>query len=130
MDISTCKENDQIFFKNENGTILDYRSPYNPLNELIVSCEHATNELPYGYRWSPNDEYFKNEHWGLDIGALNLAKELGMNLKTFVVHSLYSRLLVDVNRSLLSETLFRKEGDGKKVELNEDLNELEESTRL
>jgi len=46
------------------------------------------------------------------------------------VHSLYSRLLCDVNRSPASETIFRTVGDSKKIELNQDLTDEEEEKRL
>ncbi len=58
----------------------------NPDSNLIVVCEHATNHLPEDYRWSENDtKYFKDEHWGSDLGALSLAQTLAKELNGILV---------------------------------------------
>ena len=114
-----------------NAKIIDYRDPLNPNNNIIMTCEHATNTLPEGYSWDENDErYFKNEHWGSDIGALDMGKAIAAELKCVYVHSLYSRLFVDVNRTIVSDALFRKSGDGKEVSLNKNLTPEEEQKRI
>jgi len=114
-----------------NAKIVDYRDPLNPNNDILITCEHATNALPEGYSWDENDErYFKNEHWGQDIGAYDMGNALAAELKCVFVHSLYSRLLIDVNRSMVSDTLFRRSGDGKEVSLNKDLTLEEEQKRI
>lgn len=115
----------------ENAKILDYRDPESPNNQVLITCEHATNDLPEDYSWSENDKRnFVDEHWGLDIGAFQMAHALAKDLKCVFVHSLYSRLLLDTNRSIVSDTLFRKFGDGKEVELNKDLTFEEEQARI
>jgi len=115
----------------ENAKIYDYRDPLSPNNKVVITCEHATNDLPEGYSWTAHDErYFVNEHWGLDIGALEMGKEMAKELKCVFVHSLYSRLLIDTNRSIVSDTLFRRHGDGKEVDLNKDLTFEEEQRRI
>lgn len=115
----------------ENARIFDYRDPSNPNDSVIITCEHATNDLPEPYSWTDHDtRYFKEEHWGLDIGALNMANALAMELKCVFVHSLYSRLLLDTNRSIVSDTLFRRNGDGEEVDLNKDLIYEEEQNRI
>jgi len=115
----------------ENAKILDYRDPTAPNNHIVITCEHATNDLPEDYSWSENDKRnFVDEHWGLDIGAFDAAHTLAKELKCVFVHSLYSRLLLDPNRTIVSDTLFRKFGDGKEVELNKDLTFEEEQKRI
>jgi len=115
----------------ENAKILDYRDPANPNDHIVLTCEHATNNLPDDYSWSENDKRnFVDEHWGLDIGAFEAAHALAKELKCVFVHSLYSRLLLDPNRSIVSDTLFRKFGDGKEVELNKDMTFEEEQKRM
>jgi len=115
----------------ENARIVDYRDPANPNNDFIITCEHATNVLPEGYSWDENDQrHFANEHWGLDIGAYDMANALAAELKCVFVHSLYSRLLIDVNRTMVSDTLFRKTGDGKEVSLNKGMTLEEEQKRI
>jgi predicted N-formylglutamate amidohydrolase len=115
----------------ENAKILDYRDPHNLNNHIVITCEHATNNLPDDYSWSENDKRnFVDEHWGLDIGAFEAAHNLAKELKCVFVHSLYSRLLLDPNRSIVSDTLFRRFGDGKEVDLNKDMTFEEEQKRI
>jgi len=115
----------------ENARIVDYRDPSNPNNKIVVTCEHARNVLPDEYSWTENDKrYFVNDHWGYDIGAYDMANALASELKCVFVHSLYSRLLLDPNRSIVSDTLFRRSGDGREVELNKDLTYEEEQERI
>jgi len=115
----------------ENAKIIDYRDPQNPNNHIVLTCEHATNNLPDDYSWSENDKRnFVDEHWGLDIGAFDAAHALAKELKCVFVHALYSRLLLDPNRTIVSDTLFRRFGDGKEVDLNKDLTFEEEQKRI
>jgi len=59
--------------------------------------------------FTDNDlKHFVNDHWGYDIGAFQMADALAKELKCVFVHSLYSRLLLDPNRSIVSDSLFRK----------------------
>jgi predicted N-formylglutamate amidohydrolase len=115
----------------ENAKIIDFRDPTDPNNKVVITCEHASNDLPEEYSWSENDRrYFINEHWGLDIGAYEMAKALAAELKCVMVHSLYSRLLIDTNRSIVADTLFRRIGDGREVDLNKDLTCEEQQKRI
>jgi predicted N-formylglutamate amidohydrolase len=114
-----------------NGTIYDCRESSSPLNKIMLTCEHATNELPPEYQWSKNDENnFLRTHWAYDIGAIELAKAVAEELKIMLVHTNYSRLIIDTNRPIASDTLFRLQGDGKTVELNKELSPDEERTRI
>jgi len=115
----------------ENAKIVDYRDPENPNNEVVITCELAFNTLPDEYSWTEHDErHFVNEHWGYDIGAFQMADALAAELKCVFVHSLYSRLLIDPNRTLVADTLFRKNGDGEEVDINKDLTYEEEQKRI
>jgi len=115
----------------ENARIVDFRDPANPNNKIVVTCEHAKNELPDEYSWTENDKkYFVDEHWGYDIGAFEMAKALAEDLKCVFVHSLYSRLLLDPNRSIVADSLFRKNGDGQELDLNKDITYEEEQKRI
>jgi len=115
----------------ENAKIEDFRDPENPNNAIVITAEHASNALPEGYSWTENDRtYFANEHWGSDPGSLDVALYLAKELKCVLVYSLYSRLLIDVNRSYAADTLFRTEGDGHTVDLNKDLTYEEEQNRI
>lgn len=74
--------------------------------KLILTCEHASNLLPPQY-----DSLFKNEknrlktHEGYDIGAFEVYKSL-QHLADFSWHYPWSRLLIEVNRSLHHPKLF------------------------
>jgi len=115
----------------ENARIVDYRDPQNPNNKLIITCEHAHNVLPDEYSWTENDKrHFVDDHWGYDLGAYEMANALASELKCVFVHSLYSRLLIDPNRHIVSDTLFRRNGDGHEVDLNKDLTYEEEQNRI
>jgi len=115
----------------ENARIVDFRDPANPNNKIVVTCEHAKNELPDEYSWTENDrKHFVNEHWGYDIGAYNMGEALAKEMKCVFVHSLYSRLLLDPNRSIVADSLFRKNGDGQEIDLNKDITYEEEQKRI
>jgi len=115
----------------ENAKIVDFREKENPNNLIVITCEHASNELPEGYIWTENDRtYFADQHWGYDPGSLDMALYLAKELKCVVVYSLYSRLLLDVNRNITADTLFRKNGDGQIIDLNKDITYEEEQKRI
>jgi len=115
----------------ENAKILDFRDPTNPNNKIALICEHASNNLPEGYTWSDNDRtHFANENWAWDQNALENAVYLASELKCVLVHSLYSRLLIDVDRDIPSEDLFLKHADGAVIELNAGMSQEEELNRI
>jgi len=121
----------QLRTEYENAKIDDFRDPQNLNNSIVITCEHASNALPDEYSWTENDRtYFANDHWGYDPGSLDVALHLAKELKCVLVRSLYSRLLIDVNRSLAADTLFRTEGDAQVVDLNRDLTYDEEQKRI
>jgi len=127
------QDTNQFVFRTdyENAKIVDYRDPDCPNNTVLVTCEHASNELPEEYSWTESDrKYFVNEHWGYDPGAYDMANALAAELKCVFLHSTYSRLLIDPNRSIIADTLFRKNGDGKEVDINKDLTYEEQQKRI
>lgn len=73
---------------------------------LILTCEHATNVLPSSYAWPfKNEQDRLNTHEGFDIGAFEVYKSL-QDLADFSFHYPWSRLLIEVNRSLHHPNLF------------------------
>ena len=97
---------------------------------VALSCEHASQRLPEPYSWSEADQRLVGTHWAFDLGARELTLALARHLKVPAVLSRFSRLLIDPNRSLDSETLFRKVAEGRPVELNTDLTDEEKERRL
>jgi predicted N-formylglutamate amidohydrolase len=75
--------------------------------KIITTCEHGGNHIPGQYR-----DYFTkaaedlNSHLGIDFGALDVFRDLTGKTSDFSIYSEVSRLLVDLNRSLNSPTLF------------------------
>lgn len=74
---------------------------------LLLTCEHGGNEIPE--RWA---RHFRGQskrlatHEGLDIGAAAVARRVATSLDAPLLLSTTSRLLVDLNRSIGSETIF------------------------
>lgn len=76
----------------------------------ILSCEHASNDLPEAYK----DLYalsFRQTHRGYDRGAFDAFKALQASLNLWGIAGDYSRLLIDLNRSLDSPGLFSFRSD-------------------
>jgi predicted N-formylglutamate amidohydrolase len=78
---------------------------------LIITCEHAGNEIPENYRYlfKNADEEIKS-HRGWDPGAANVASSMGADLGIPVFLHTTTRLLVEANRSLKSPQLFSEYG--------------------
>ncbi len=79
---------------------------------LIVICDHATNLVPPEYGMLGLDDIQLNRHIGYDIGALEVALELGRRLEATVISTRFSRLLVDPNRGEDDPTLVMQLSDG------------------
>lgn len=108
----------------------DYRTQTHWGQRVMVTCEHASNHLPEPYTWSQGDADFKHTHWAYDPGAADTAKLLAQRLETIAVLSKFTRLLLDANRTLYSETLFRKACDGRPLDLNTALTAEERYSRI
>jgi predicted N-formylglutamate amidohydrolase len=78
--------------------------------EFVFTCEHSSNKLPTDMSWG-DDKELQNMHWACDLGALDLAIYLAKLYKTYLVYPEYSRLLLDVNRVVVSKSMFRTELD-------------------
>lgn len=101
-----------------------------PKSPVFLTCEHASQRLPEGYRWHPHDERLVGTHWAYDLGAAEITRELAAALGAPAVLSRFSRLLLDPNRSEDSPTLFLAEAEGAPVELNRDLDAAERERRI
>jgi predicted N-formylglutamate amidohydrolase len=99
---------------------MDYQVHPNTLGKnFIITCEHASNLLPEGMKWSENDNFFSKRHNAVDIGACLVAIEISQRLKCPSSVARYSRLYLDLNRSLNSDTLRVKDCHGFRLELNQ-----------
>jgi len=74
--------------------------------KTIITCEHATNDIPDVYLKAFAGEKTRlATHEGYDIGALSVAKLLAKKAG-FSQYGKASRLLIDLNRSLNNPELF------------------------
>ncbi|SDU22912.1 N-formylglutamate amidohydrolase [Halopseudomonas salegens] len=68
---------------------------------LVITCEHASNQVPAAYRnLFVNCRAILASHRGFDPGAQVMAKAMGIHFGAPLLSAVTSRLLVDLNRSL------------------------------
>ena len=73
---------------------------------LILTCEHASNKLPAAFKSAVPAEVLKT-HRAYDIGALAVFRKLMKFAKPeFHSEGKYSRLFVDLNRTLTNKSAF------------------------
>jgi predicted N-formylglutamate amidohydrolase len=71
------------------------------VDRLIVTCEHAGNDVPDAYRpLFAGHEHLLPTHRGWDPGALELAREMAERYGAPLYFDTTTRLLVDLNRSV------------------------------
>ena len=97
---------------------------------ILVTCDHATNLIPPEYGKLGLDGIQLNRHIGYDIGALEVALELGRLLGATVIWSRFSRLLIDPNRGEDDPTLIMQLSDGAIVPGNARLDDAERARRI
>lgn len=66
---------------------------------VLYTCEHASNRVPTPWRPRAHDRILLSWHWGYDIGAAAVTRELVRLGRGAGVLSRFSRLLVDPNRA-------------------------------
>ena len=75
--------------------------------KFIFSCEHASNKIPLKYNYLfKGKENIILSHRGYDIGVYEIAKKISSQLKTKFFYGKYSRLLIDLNRTLNNTKIF------------------------
>ena len=103
-------------------------SPLGSALRVLVTCEHASQRLPDGLALPPADSHLLGSHWSVDLGAEECVRELlqrcasaAAGLVLVGLLSRCSRLVVDVNRPVDSETLIRTTAEGRSIQLNSQL---------
>ncbi|MEM7433922.1 MAG: N-formylglutamate amidohydrolase [Myxococcota bacterium] len=99
-------------------------------SRVVLTCEHAGSALPAPWSWPEADLRLIGTHWSCDLGADSLTRNLAEALGAPAVVSRFTRLLVDPNRPLDSDTLFRSEADGLPVELNTSITTADRERRI
>lgn len=97
---------------------------------VALTCEHASNALPPGWRWDAKDRALQDTHWAFDLGAKDLTLRLASALQAPAIIANFSRLFADANRPLDSATLFRNKADGATIGLNAEITGREREGRL
>lgn len=90
--------------------------------QLIITCEHAGNEVPEEYRhlFEHSPETLQT-HRAIDIGALELTNTIAKKMEQEAYLHTVTRLLVDLNRSVQSPTLFSEFTKGESLSVREDI---------
>ncbi|MEE2787325.1 MAG: N-formylglutamate amidohydrolase [Myxococcota bacterium] len=110
-------------------TVECFGDPGGAHGPFVITCEHASNNVA-GYASGASDERLLKQHWGWDIGALAIAKNICQTLDCVGVATLFSRLLLDVNRSLDSNTLIVERCGLEEVGFNQDLDDAQRAWRI
>ena len=77
------------------------------VNNIVLSCEHASHDIPAEYRYLfKGSRALLISHRGWDPGALECAIRLADNLHAPLIKGDCSRLLIDLNRSLHHQQVF------------------------
>lgn len=96
---------------------------------ILFLCDHACRALPAGYGTLGLDPAELWRHIAWDIGALDVAQDLARRFDAPLVHSTWSRLLIDCNRAPHSGSFIWTESDGTAVPGNADLTPEERARR-
>ncbi|MEZ4473133.1 MAG: N-formylglutamate amidohydrolase [bacterium] len=96
---------------------------------FLFSCEHASNHL-HGVAATPADRALLDDHWGYDPGAAALTEALVARTASEAILSDFSRLLIDPNRPLTSDTLIVATCAGQPVSFNQGLTDAARQRRI
>lgn len=95
--------------------------------QILVSCEHASNRLPEGMQ-APAELLALHIAW--DPGALRIARRLAEVFDAPLHAGEYSRLVIDLNRTVGNSRLVRRRSDGHRIPFNRGLTDEEVRRRI
>ena len=97
---------------------------------VLLLCDHASRRVPrrLGDLGLPQTAFDRHIAW--DIGALDVARELARAFDAPLIHSGYSRLVLDLNRGLENPGSIPVESDGTVVPANVGLPPEERARRV
>jgi predicted N-formylglutamate amidohydrolase len=78
------------------------------VSPVLLMCEHAANRLPFAEGVKAAHRQVLRSHWGWDLGAWELTRELARRLRASAVGGRWSRLLIDLNRRVDDPSLIRR----------------------
>jgi predicted N-formylglutamate amidohydrolase len=103
---------------------------------IVMTCEHASERVPeafardVGFTWPQADAWLRGTHWAYDLGAEAIALEHAAAVGARLVCARFSRLLVDPNRPITSDTLFRAVAEGRAITMNRGLSQRAKDARI
>ena len=97
---------------------------------FIFLVDHASNAIPKVYRSLGLDGAPLRQHIAWDIGALDVAKGLAQGFSSILLHTCYSRLLVDVNRCPDTDSAMPAVSDEIAIPGNQDLTPEQRQERM
>jgi predicted N-formylglutamate amidohydrolase len=103
--------------------------PFRP-EQVVVTCEHASNRIPRAYRGLGLGSRALEAHIAWDRGALPMARLLARRLGAPLHAGRWSRLLIDLNRSPGHPKLVARSSFGVLVPGNRDVDGAEIERRL
>src|SRR5206468_9600670 len=95
---------------------------------FLFTCEHAARRLP---EWQPEpaDLPLLDDHWGWDVGAADLTRELALRCGSGALLSRFSRLVCDPNRAPDEPSFVVREIAGHTLSWNRAVDEAERARR-
>lgn len=98
--------------------------------ELILTCEHASADIPQEYKNLGLSEAELNCHIARDLGAKEVTQLIANKLNCFAILGKYSRLLIDLNRKENEQELIVSVSDGTNIPANQNISVREKEYRL
>ena len=113
----------------------DEPAPFTIINEqgrskVLLVGDHVSNTLPQSLGNLGLDEASIQQHIAYDIGTRKLVNHLSQHLDAPAVLAGYSRLVVDLNRSLSDDSLMPEISDGTPVPGNQDMSAEHRNQRI
>lgn len=97
---------------------------------LVVSCEHASNRVPPAYRNLGLSRAHLSSHIAWDPGARRVARAIAKQAGSPLLEARWTRLVVDLNRSVHHRSLIAHSSFGIEVPGNRDLDAAERERRI
>ena len=97
---------------------------------VLVTCDHASNHIPDSLKNLGLGDGELDRHIAYDIGALDLSRMLADKLNAPLIHSGYSRLVIDLNRHLDDPSSIPIVSEGTEIPGNHPLTQTQKQIRI
>lgn len=97
---------------------------------LLMLCDHASNQIPPEFDNLGLSESELNRHIGWDIGAAEITRRLSERFDAPAILGRISRLVIDVNRDLTSDSLIPETSDDTVIPKNQNLTTEDRKARI